>query len=177
MPDKTLERMQAAEVGLTQVRLREVLNYDETTGFFSWRTDKASTVPAGKRAGSFHQRGYRIICLDGRRYREHRLAWLWCKGEFPTAYIDHINGDRSDNRIENLRDVTKAVNQQNLRAAQSNSSTGLLGVRAHSKRKNCFDAFIKVDERRIYLGRFKTAEAAHAAYMTAKRNLHEGCTI
>jgi len=89
--------------------------------------------------------------------------------------LDHINGVRSDNRLENLRDASDTLNAENKHVAQKNSKTGLLGVTVHDATH--FRARIQVKGCYADLGLFKTPEAAHAAYIKAKRLLHEGCTI
>ena len=95
-------------------------------------------------------------------------------GEWPDGYIDHGNGVRTDNRWANLRAGDRSFNMQNQRRARRDNTTGWLGV---SRVKSRFEAAIQVRGRRFRLGRFDTPEAAHAAYLTAKRKLHEGCTL
>jgi hypothetical protein len=95
-------------------------------------------------------------------------------GAWPDGCIDHINGQKADNRISNLRKVTHAVNMQNQHRAARTSKTGLLGV---SPNKTRFVANINVDGRRVYLGSFATAHDAHSAYLSAKRELHAGCVL
>ena len=126
---------------------------------------------------SQHARGYVDVCLFGKRYGAHRLAWLHALGEWPAGEIDHINGNRADNRLANLRDVSHAVNTQNIRAPhRRNTSSGLLGVR-RGKESLRFEACIRVNRRHVCIGRFDTAEQAHQAYLAAKREFHEGCTL
>lgn len=88
--------------------------------------------------------------------------------------LDHINGNRADNRIANLREVPNAVNCQNKRAPLPKNKTGFLGV---TRDAHGFRAAVMLNRRQHHLGRFDTAEAAHAAYVEAKRRLHEGCTL
>jgi hypothetical protein len=145
---------------------REPVTLHGLTGGRGWR--------AGDVAGTVNNNGYRLIRVGDGRYRAHRLAWLYTHGAWPTGEIDHINGIRDDNRLANLRDVTVSVNQQNRKRAASNGSTGLLGV---STAKARYRAAIALNGRTTYLGSFDTAEEAHAAYVTAKRELHEGCTL
>jgi len=103
------------------------------------------------------------------------MAWLYMTGSWPAAEIDHRNGNKSDNRWENLRDVQPVVNQQNKRRAQSNSKTGFLGVMVSGDGRFC--ARIRVNGRNKHLGSFRSPELAHAAYLMAKRELHEGGTL
>lgn len=158
---------------------RQNLHYDPLTGEFT-RIVTASNAPgakAGDRAGSLNKRsGYIEVRVMNVGCYGHRLAWLYVHGEWPCGRIDHINGDRSDNRIANLRVVSAAVNQQNRRRAQSNNKTGMLGVHKY-KNTGRFISRIKTGKRQISLGVFDTAEEAHAVYLNAKRQLHEGCTL
>ena len=113
------------------------------------------------------QNGYCIIRLDDRLYTAHRLAWLYVHGQWPTHQLDHINGNRQDNRLCNLRPATNAENAQN-RTRKSNTS-GFPGVR---KTNSKWTAEIKVNYKPIRLGRFDSPEAAYAAYLEAKRKYH-----
>jgi hypothetical protein len=159
---------------ITQSRLREVLDYNPDTGVFVRRL-KQSGVKQGKISGSLTLEKYQVTSIDRKTYKCHRLAWLYMTGKFPDGQIDHINGNRSDNRFENLRDVTHTQNIQNQRKAQmSNKSTGVLGV---FKNGSGFAARISHNNTKIYLGTFKTTEEAQAAYIAAKRVLHSSCTI
>ena len=159
---------------LTADRVREVLAYDPETGQFTWRVRTGPRGVVGARAGTTDLRGYRRIDIDGCTYWAHRLAWLHVHGTWPEVEIDHINGDRADNRIVNLRSVPRGVNQQNLRRAHKNNRSGLLGV---SKWRNRWGARIKVDGVQTWLGVFDTPQEAHEAYLAAKRQMHDGCTI
>lgn len=167
-----------AKCHLTAARLRELFHYDDQTGVFVRLVDvgsRASFNKAGTRAGCVNKRiGYILIGIDGRDYYAHRLAWLWVHGKWPLHQIDHINGNRADNRLENLRDVTKAQNMQNLKRSRKDSSTGLLGV---VPSKGRFTSVIFVNKVTHRLGTFDTPEQAHAAYIEAKRRLHPGGTL
>ena len=154
-------------------RMREVLSFDARTGVFRNRFNR-STAKDGEVAGSVSD-GYLIISIDDKRYTAHRLAWFWIYGTVPTGDIDHINGVRDDNRITNLRAVSRSVNMQNQRRARSNNiHSGFLGVQ---KNKDKWQALIRVNDRRICLGTYITPELAYCAYLDAKRKLHEGCAI
>ena len=160
---------------VTADRLRELLSYDAETGVFVWLVDKSNRVRAGMKLGVRRGDGYVVCKVDGRRYYVHRLAWFYVHGQWPCDTIDHINGNPSDNRIANLRDVTRSVNAQNLqRAPRSNKASGLLGVGAKGNR---WQAHIKVGGKAKHLGMFAASEDAHAAYVEAKRRLHPGCQL
>ena len=102
-------------------------------------------------------------------------------GHWPTKQIDHKNGERADNAFANLREATQQLNSENLRRARADNKTGYLGVfrhyYIHKRDGQRFVACIQVDGRLRKIGLFLTPEAAHAAYLEAKRRLHEGCTI
>jgi len=156
-----------------QATLRELLFYDSETGIFTWLVKRPGWLKVGDGAGYLLE-GYRVISLHGRQYKAHRLAWLYMTGSWPEEEIDHKNGKRADNRWSNLRLATRSLNKQNMRKARSDNQVGLLGVSPN--RKN-FQAEIRLNGRGYYLGTFRTPEAAHAAYLRAKRVLHSGCTI
>ncbi len=152
---------------LTQERLKERLRYDSESGLFRW-------LSTGKLAGTLRSDGRWNICVDGKCYRAHRLAWLYIHGRWPKGDIDHKHGIAAGNGIANLRETSRAVNMQNQRRARSDSKTGLLGVQIHG---SGYRAEIKTLSGRKSLGTFKTPEEAHAVYLAAKRELHVGCTI
>ena len=159
---------------LTQTRLKEVLDYNPETGVFTRRL-KQSGVSQGKTSGSLTNEGYMVTSIDSKLYKCHRLAWLYMTGLWPIGQIDHKNGNRSDNRFDNLRDVAKQQNTENQRKAQrSNKSTSVLGT---WKNGSGFAARISHNNAKVYLGTFATIEEARAAYIAAKRLLHVGCTI
>ena len=159
-----------ARDALTADRLREVLIYEADTGRFIRKVDsRKGKAKAGDVAGSIEQNGYAAIWVDGVKYLAHRLAWLHTTGEWPTAMIDHINRNRADNRIQNLRQADNSINQQNLGGARRHNKTGLLGV---SRNKSRWKAEISASGVRRHIGTFGTPEEAHYAYLAAKRFLH-----
>lgn len=152
---------------LSARRLRELVAYDRATGEFVRRSN-------GKPAGTLKDNGYLHFAVDGRKHGAHRLAWLYVHGEWPAGDVDHRDGVRTNNAIDNLRDVSRAINLQNLHAAKShNKSTGLLGAYFH-RPTGRYTSRIKTLGVDKHLGMFDTAEAAHAAYIAAKRQHHEG---
>lgn len=148
--------------------LRAIAFYDAASG----KLFKSS----GQEIGQTRQDGYVYAKLSGGRYLVHRLVWLHATGKWPTGQVDHINGNRSDNRLENLRDVGPSINSQNQRAAHRGSSSGLLGV-SWRRDKEKWVACIKVSGRQKHLGFFSSPGDAHAAYLAAKRSAHAGCVI
>jgi hypothetical protein len=157
--------------------LHTLLAYDPGSGEFRWREKVSSRRPAGSPAGTRTARGYIRIRINGKTHAAHRLAWLFVYGDWPEQQIDHINGDRADNRIANLRDVAPRVNSQNRKRANATNSNGLLGV-SRCRERGTFVAQIRDPQGRMkFLGRFDQSEAAHAAYLKAKAVLHEGNTL
>ncbi len=156
---------------LTAELVRHQLDYDPDSGKLTWRNSTSNRVNLGMEAGCLDGKGYRSIHIAGRKERGHRLAWLYTYGQLPEEQIDHINGDKSDNRIANLRLATDSGNRQNMRRARRDSTSGIIGAR-YDRRRGCWNAGITVDKRHYWLGRFGSAEEAHAAYLAAKRELH-----
>lgn len=177
-----------ATADLTAQRLRELLHYDPGTGEFTWKSRPSelfseerfcriwNSQHAGKPAGRTAPHGYIRIAIFDRRHYGHRLAWLYERGEWPAGEIDHINGNRADNRLSNLRDVTRQLNAQNIRQRYAGYSDLPLGV-TFNKKERVFAAAIRINGKSTPLGRFSTAEEAHNAYLSAKRHHHPGAVI
>lgn len=157
---------------LTQSRLHELLSYDSETGIMRWRVNKGA-AKSGQIAGN-PTRGYLQLMVDSHPTLVHRFIWLYVHGKWPDGNIDHIDGNRSNNRLCNLRDVTQAMNIQNEIKPRSNNKSGFLGVK---RNRGLWKAEISVNGKTKFLGRFKTPEEAHQVYIEAKRRLHPGCTI
>lgn len=160
---------------LTAERLREILDYDSTTGEFVWRVCLSTRMPAGKQAGWVGAQGYRVIRIQGKSWYAHRLAWFYIEGRWPEHDIDHIDGNRTNNARANLRDVTRSVNLQNQRRARKRKASGApLGV---VRAGNRWAAQIVVDGALKHLGSFGCPVEAHECYLAAKRKLHVGNTL
>jgi hypothetical protein len=159
---------------LTVERVRELFTYDAETGLFTRVIRSAANAPAGSVAGGPSGYGYWRVSIDGERYQAHRLAWFYTHGGWPSADIDHINGDRSDNRLANLRDVSRTVNNQNRKTAKRGTKVGLLGV---TRNGSGYMSQIKIDGAYKYLGTYRTPVEAHEAYINAKRVFHPGNTL
>jgi len=156
-------------------RLKRAVSYDPATGLFH-RVKNSSWARAGDIAGCTTGRGYVEFNVLGRLHRANRLAWLYVHGAWPAGQIDHRDGDKSNNAITNLRDVSNRTNSENRRGPNKNNSTGLLGVRLH-KASGKYEARIRVDGKLKYLGLHNTPEVAHGAYLEAKRTHHQGNTL
>lgn len=148
---------------ITQARAFELLHYDPSSGLFTWKESRGK-VSAGSEAGHV-QAGYRKVTIDREQIKLHRLAWFMTKGCWPSGQIDHIDGNKLNNSIENLRDVPQSINMQNRYAMTK--KTGLPQGVAHG-----FGGKFVAN---IRLGTYASAAEASAAYMRAKRLLHEGC--
>lgn len=160
-----------AKPDLTAERARELLAYDPETGVFRWRVSPCGRAQIGAETGKPGKNPYGRIVIDGRLYLAHRIAWLISFGTWPSGDIDHIDGRPGFNALRNLRDVTCQLNCQNIFRAKSSSKSGLVG--AHwSRSGKTFVAQIRYAGKAHHIGSFKTAEAAHAAYIEAKRKFH-----
>lgn len=148
--------------------------YDASSGSIRWRCSTNPRIAVGSPAGYVDSHGYvriTVASANGRRrsIAAHRLAWLLTHGRWPAGEIDHVNGQKADNRLANLRDVDRSANAANRAGPDRDSSTGLLGASRHKSGK--FLAQIRRDGRYHYLGLHATAELAHAAYVAASRRL------
>lgn len=172
--EQSMERRQRLRNGssdrwaLTADALRGVVRYDESTGVFTWAERIARRVKPGSVAGRISGLGYWRINIGGFSYPAHHLAWLYVHGCWPKDKIDHINLNRSDNRIANLREANDAQNRQNTRL-QKNNKSGFKGVWRVGNR---WAAQINVDGVPMRLGRFDSPEQASAAYLREKRKSH-----
>jgi hypothetical protein len=160
---------------LTLERCRELLSYEPETGLLRWRVSYGNKRIKGNVAGRKVPPGYISLSLDGLSYFAHRLGWLLTHGKWPPAELDHINGDKSDNRLDNLREADRVLNMQNLKRPHRGQQSGLLGVYAINT--GGFISVITVNKQRVYLGYYQDAQVAHEAYLKAKRELHPGNTL
>lgn len=154
----------------TAEELRQHLIYDPATGLFirGPATRKKCLVGLPVCMTENHKGYYRLDVM-GRTFFAHRLAWMIVTGEWPDGIIDHINGDRKDNRIANLRPADQSQNSSNAKK-YSNNTTGYKGVT--ERRPGEFRARIQKDGKSVSLGTFSTPEQAHAAYVDAANDLH-----
>lgn len=149
----------------TSSRLRELLAYDPSTGAFAWVGKRIGRSVGKEFAGSTRHDGYIVINIDGRSCRAHQLAWLYVYGEWPPFPIDHINRERADNRIANLRLASKAENMANTETRAGKKITGVRFV-AHAGK---YMARLGVGGKTVFLGYFLKEEDAHRAYRIARK--------
>lgn len=145
--------------------IRRALSYDPKTGEFVWLVRPSNGTMPGTRAGSKNRNRYSTISFLGQAYLAHRLAWLHFYGRWPAEYIDHIDGDPSNNRIENLRECSHQENHRNV------ERRGYSELQRDTP--NRFQAYISIGGKIRYLGVYPTAEEARAVYLAAK-NKHHG---
>lgn len=147
--------------------MAKFLRFEPDTGRFYWLANICNK-PIGSQAGCVGAKGYRRIRVDNQYYQANRLAWLFAHGTWPDGQVDHINGQRDDNRAINLRVATNAENQANAKRRSDNRS-GFKGVSPTYGQR--WRASIKSGGRTRHLGHFDTAEAAHQAYCEAASEL------
>jgi hypothetical protein len=157
---------------MTAARLRTMFYYDENTGLFT-RLIAAGGKRSNTIAGWKHKEGYTGIRIDRTSYLAHRLAWLYAVGRWPFDQLDHINGDRSDNRLANLRECSNAENCQNVKAHCDGS--GCIGT-TFDKRHNRWVASIGHNGKRYHLGNFDDQDSAAKQYQKSKRLFHDFAT-
>ena len=147
--------------------IRDYISIDESSpSGLGWILSPARAVKAGDVAlGSVNTSGYCVGIFDRKRILAHRAVWFLHYGEWPKECIDHINGITTDNRIENLRDVSRSVNQKNRRMS-SNNTTGVNGVWVN-KTSGKYRASIRTTNGRIYLGSFDSVNEAGLAIKNA----------
>jgi len=153
----------------TQQKLKELIDYDPDTGVFRWKVSRGRSK-RGTVAGSQTSRGYLSIRIDSKHYLNHRLAWLYMTGGWPSALMDHVNCDQLDNRFCNLREATPSQNTWNSRKKQ-NCKNNLKGAR-WDERYSSWYASIGVSGKKKYLGKFNSEQEAHQAYVKAAKELH-----
>lgn len=156
---------------LTQKRLKELLHYCPETGVFVWVVKPRKNMELGDVAGSVNGCGYVQIQIDGKLYLAHRLAWLFVNGKLPPSLIDHINRQRADNRICNLRIATTTENLQNASIRTDNTS-GQSGVSWHKVTKK-WRARIQTGKKEIYIGLFNDISDAISARKAAEPIFHK----
>jgi len=148
---------------ITQSELKDILHYDQDTGVFTWLKNYIV-------AGTVEKKGYIAIKINKKSYKAHRLAWLYVYGNFPKEQIDHLNGIKNDNCINNLREATASENMLNRKQFKT-SSAEFKGISFHKKQQK-WTAKIQINKQRIWLGSFYSANEAAIAYKNAAIKLH-----
>jgi hypothetical protein len=155
---------------ISQARARELLDYEPATGVFRWRVNRRSYLSKariGAIAGAPRYDGYVELRIDGELIHAHRLAFLWMEGTLPPE-VDHINGDKTDQRWGNLRIATHGQNGTH-KGPNKNNKLGVKGVRVMKKK---YEARIWRDGRQVVLGYFSTVEEASECYRMASLKQH-----
>lgn len=147
-------------------RLRSILEYNAETGVFR-RKIRAAKMDVGSVVGARHSQDYLYARIENRLMFMHRVAWQYVYGSPPVGEIDHINGDRSDNRICNLRLSNRQQNSANTKRRYNNRA-GAKGV-VIDKRNGSIRAYIHVNSKTKYLGTFETIKDASSAYLKAAK--------
>ena len=152
---------------ITQEELKEILDLKDD-GTFVWKSTRHNRVKIGSIAGHFHKaKKYWKIEINQKEYLAHRLVWLWHHGSLPQE-LDHIDNDRLNNRIENLRVANRSENMWNQKAR---NKTGLKGI-FFAKDRNKWRALIAVNNKKIHLGQYDNPEDAANAYKVAANKYH-----
>lgn len=164
-----------ADSDFSSCGLHTAVRYDENTGEFRRILINTAGIYKDKPTGKVRTNGYVTVVVFGKAYGAHRLAWFYTHGKWPEHTLDHIDGDKTNNRISNLREATSAENSQNRKRGSKGSASGLIGVTPAPFDK--WMARICIGGKTKYLGHHLTPEDAHAAYLTAKRQYHPFGTI
>lgn len=154
---------------VSQGYLKSITVYDEDTGGLYWRKDTKGRIKNNARIGWTEKTGYRKVEIDGQRYSEHRLVFIYHYGYNPENFIDHIDGNPSNNRIENLREATQQCNLRNSKLRSDNSS-GVKGVGWYKKYQK-WKVGIAIDGKSKFLGYYNDFDNAVCARLAAEQCL------
>ncbi|MFA4103151.1 AP2/ERF family transcription factor [Serratia sp. IR-2025] len=155
---------------ISLIELKRLLHYDHDTGVFTRKISWKNTHPVGSIVGVVDRDGYLKAVVKGKTYLLHRLAWFYVHGSWPVGTIDHIDLDKQNNKIANLRDISFSCNLRN-RKKRKNNKSGYKGV-CWSNKGAGWRASICVNKKITYLGTFANKEDAALAYDRAAILLH-----
>jgi hypothetical protein len=153
---------------ITQIELKKLLDYNQDTGIFTWKVSRGKAKINGV-AGTKRKDKYIQIAINKKHYLLHRLAWLYVNNNFP-EFIDHINGDKSDNRICNLRKVNSSQNMHNSKLNIKNKS-GIKGI-SWNKNRNKWEARVCINYKNKFIGYFDDIKLAELLINKARIELH-----
>lgn len=153
---------------LEHQELLKLLDYDKETGIFTRKVRTTNSVKVGDIAGNKNSAGYLVVSVKGKQYLGHRLAWFYINSEWPEE-IDHIDGDRFNNKIQNLRNCDSTENKRNSCISKNNKS-GFTGV-SWSKTNDKWRAVIWDKRKKVHLGYFKDINDAMRARLQAELDL------
>lgn len=156
---------------LNHDKLIEYLDYNPDTGIFTWLKNPGIKNLVGKEAGCVNSIGYVNMSIFGKKYSGHRLAWFYCFREWPVYNIDHIDKNRSNNRLDNLRDVPQSLNIRN-----TQTKLGQSGRRGVYKSGNKWKAASEHYGKYVYLGTYDTIEEAGNTFDTYTEKQYENFT-
>jgi hypothetical protein len=154
---------------ITQQELKELLHYNPETGIFTWKVSPARQVFSGDIAGTKRKDGYIQIKVKNKLILSHRLAWIYMYGYLP-KYIDHINGQRDDNRIINIREVSNQQNSLNSKISKNNTS-GIKGV-YWDKSRNKWTVRLSIDGKCKFFKRFDDIDLAKLVIEEVRNKYH-----
>jgi hypothetical protein len=155
----------------SQKKLQELFYYKD--GQLYWKERIHWSIDLSKPAGDIDTNGYRRIQIEGKRYKAHRLIWKYHYGKDPKEFIDHIDGNKINNDIKNLRESTRQQNGFN-RGPQKNNKLGIKGVRKHG---NKYTARITINGKMKRLGAFNTIEEARLVREEAEKKLFKEFSV
>lgn len=155
---------------MTLEEFNEWYRYDSATGLIFYKKKRVNSNRLDKPAGTINNCNYRILKFKGRMYTHHKLVWFIFTGAWPRYEIDHINGDTTDNRITNLRDVPKFLNLCNSHKHRAGKLPGC----SLDKRRNKWKAKRVVNKVEYFLGYYSTEKEAHDAYINSIERIGYG---
>ncbi|MEQ1964368.1 HNH endonuclease [Xenorhabdus khoisanae] len=155
---------------ISRESLKELLDYNPDTGFFTWKKTVNRSALAGQKAGTVNSNGHIAIKISRRAYLAHQLAWLYMTGGWPAHEIDHMNVNGSDNRWCNLRQCTRTENEMN-KGIRSDNTSGYKGV-SWNKRAKKWMTKVKLNNKCVFSGYFDDIELADLAAREARDKYH-----